>query len=240
MCLSKNENHAEDDGKVKACWDRASTNTCRKNAMKGIKAKFARKDVYDNELALKMTLISVKPDPEVRSDGSKVQVAPGSPIHTARYKLDKFDGSEGHYPSKSPYPHEIHHMIPVRAFYNKFDSDAQQILDKIDYDANNENNLIFLPASLSETKYHVLPWHQRDDFHRPYSDEVRRAATKIESKLNDILSKQKACEVKDVPDSLVKELIEYENLLWNVIVNLGPVSINEASVPDGVNLRALM
>lgn len=88
-------------------------------------------------------------------------------------------------------------------------------------------------------RYHLLPWHQTDDFHRSYSKEVKDAATKIEDKIDELIAAGEPCEIQDPPKNIVAELVEYENLLWKVIVNLGPKSINEIKIPKNKDLGGL-
>lgn len=215
-------NHLKGDGEYKAVWGRSGD--YRKKTMQGIKAKSERKDIYDNEDVLKATLSSIKP----KTDANGNAIIAGSKAHIARYTLDKFTGGS------SPYPNHAHHMIPANAFINQFTTEQREILLKIDYDVNNGNNLIFLPSTLQATRYHFLPWHQTDDYHRKYSKEVKDAATSIEDKINKVLDKQKPCEDgEDPPKDITEDLVKYENDLWNLIVGMGPKSINEIKINSG-------
>jgi TPP-dependent 2-oxoacid decarboxylase len=60
---------------------------------------------------------------------------------------------------------------------------------------------------------------------------IEDSATKIERKLNKLIDKEQPCEIQNPPDDIVDEMVEYENLLWDVIVGLGPKSINKIEVP---------
>ena len=217
-------NHTSAGSDCKARWGRSSD--YRKKTIQGIKEKSERKDVYDNEDVLKATLSNVKPRAEISATGQIKHIASGSKAHIARYKLDKF--IDGH----SPYPNHAHHMIPANAFINRFNSEQKEILWQIEYDVNNGNNLIYLPSTAEATKYHYLPVHTTSDFHAPYSKEIKESATKIRDKVNKMIDQVKPCETQDPPADLVKELVNYENMLWDLIVGLGPVSINEIKIPD--------
>lgn len=215
-------NHLADESQLKARWGRSSN--YRKNAIKGIKAKSARQAIYDDDDTLRITLAQVKPKSQ-KVNGQTVTVKPGSLAHRMLYKLSKFTSGF------DPYPNHAHHMIPANAFINRFKSNEKAILLQIDYDVNNPNNLIFLPANDYCTRYHMLPWHQTDDFHDAYSREVKKSAKKINKKVKKAAAKAEPCKEQDIPDGLEKDLIEYEDLLWDVIVNLGQKSINEVQVP---------
>lgn len=211
-------NHLGDEGDNKGVWGRSSN--YRENTKKGIKAKPDRQKVYDDEAVLQITLSNVSPRPE-----NGKTIASGSSQHVARYKLDKFtDGS-------SPYLNHAHHLIPANAFINQFTSQQQNVLRKIKYDVNNGNNLIFLPATLEATRYHLLPWHQTDDYHRKYSKKVKDSAIEIEKKINEFLSDKTKCETEDPPQDIADEMVQYENQLWDLVIGLGPKSINAISVP---------
>ncbi len=214
--------HLGDEGDNKARWGRSSD--YRKKAMEGIKAKTDRKNRYDSIALLSKTLSNVNPKPEVSATGQQTKIQSGSAAHCARYKLACFISGS------TPYPNHAHHMIPANAFINRFTSDQQNILRKIEYDVNNGNNLIFLPSNYESMRYHLLPWHQTDDFHEPYSDEVKNSAKEIENKINKVLDKAEPCTEQSPPDDLVEEMVIYENKLWNLIVNLGPKSINEIKI----------
>lgn len=210
--------HLSNNGKNIANWTRAKSEKYRASTITGIKAKNDRKNVYDTTKNLEKNLKSIEWD---------IQLAypVGSQKHCNNYKLDKFKADNAY----TPYPNQAHHIIPVNDFLNLFDSDQQEILKKIDYDVNNQNNLIFLPTHKNKyQKVHMLPSHCGG--HPKYSEEVRNAASKIEDAVNEEIDKEEECKTTELSDNIAKEFITYENKIWKDIVDLGPSTINKIIV----------
>ena len=213
--------HLSNNGKNTAHWG-ASHSKYRKSAITGIKAKANRKNVYDNMKNLEKNLKSIE-------WGTNLAYPAGSTQHCNNYKLDKFKADN----AGSPYPNQAHHIIPANDFINFFDSDQQEILRKIDYDVNNQNNLIFLPANDNKyKKIHMLPWHNAPGGHKKYSKQVKSSAQKIKNAVNEEIDKQEKCKAIEISDKITKELVAYENKLWEEIVKLGPSTINKIKIPQ--------
>lgn len=217
--------HLSDGGKYKAVWGQHGD--YRQNTIDGIKAKADRRAVYDNDAILSQTLSSIQPKPSRLPATLGQPIPAGGPEHRSRYKLNQFTARG----AKTPYPNEAHHMIPANSFINKFTTEQKDILYQIEYDVNNKNNLIFLPRSAQFSNVHMLPWHRESDFHEKYSRKVKNYATDIKDSINKILDSAEPCEEQDPPKDLVDQMVDLENTLWDVIVNLGPKSINDVVMP---------
>ena len=214
------ENCLSSTAKYIAVWYRDTD--YRKRSIEAIKSNSERRDVYDNDDLLAFTLENVQPDPAIDPETGK-PVRSGDETHRARYKLDSFTVR----PANKPYPNHTHHMIPARGFFSLFNSDQKEILMRVEYDVNNENNLIILPSLIKCCRYHNLPWHETTNFHSDYNVEVQENARTITKRLNDIIAQQKPCTPEDnIPSDLPDQLYKLENCLWNILVNAGAVSIN--------------
>lgn len=222
--MAEHSIHISSTEKNKAIWGRCAN--YRAQAINYIKSKNERLDVYNNESLLSITLALVQPTPSIDQNTGQT-IKPGSALHRARYTFDNFKDR----PARKPYPNHAHHMIPANSFFNKFEYDQQELLKKISYDVNNGNNLIFLPAIARDCKYHRLPWHETTNGHSNYSTEVKESAITIEQRLNEIIEEKKKCTEEDnVPNDLPKQLQDLENILWNIIINAGTISLDEIKI----------
>ena len=213
--------HMPSNSKIKARWNEGASPEYRQANIDGTKAKRDREDVYNNDEKLQTNLSNI-------TWKKKLKYQPGSKEHCDEYKLDKFKADN----AKKPYDNHSHHMIPKNDFFNRFDSEQQEILWQVDYDVNNGNNMIFLPAKADKFRHvHKLPWHHAAGGHKSYSDKVKDAATEIEDEVNKEIDKLKECESYKISDKIAKSLVQYENNLWKIIVNLGPSTINKIKIP---------
>lgn len=228
--LSKKEKHIVNNTPVKAVLTRASTDVCYSRGHAHISGDAGRSAVYqDGKVIIKyLKFHDVKP--------RKSSVPAGSAAHAAQYMIGS---GENFTRSGAPYYNEAHHLLPINFFYVDvfFDTDALEILKRIEYDVNDGDNFIFLPQSYGKCRHknhggddsyyefaevHGLPNHRVMADHPGYNKLVVKLGNNMAKRLKKIIDEQRPCEDWDPPQDIADELKKHQDLCWKKIVAMGP------------------
>ncbi|WP_052519239.1 AHH domain-containing protein [Archangium violaceum] len=211
--------HLSGAGKQKARLQRSRD--YRKNGYKHIKGNGGRKSVYADLDVIQGALQTLGTG--VRGKG----VTAGSKAHARRYT---FTYGNNFRIGKSPYANQGHHLLPEEAFLDKFfDSNQLRMLQGVDYNINNGENIIFLPARLEDTAFHLLPFHQGR--HPAYTEKVDADMEQVRDVLDKALAKDKKHKQWNPPEDLKDRLMNLQKDYWDMLVAAGPISINEFVKP---------
>ena len=124
-----------------------------------------------------------------------------------------------------PYQNQAHHILVCEVFYDKKWTDEHlNVLLQVDYDINNEENIIYLPQGDKGREYycqyHQLPNHAKG--HKSYSQRLLEACTPIYNLIDKIVQKDKDCEdTEDIREKLYKALKQIESGNFKLLVALG-------------------
>ncbi|WP_194858321.1 AHH domain-containing protein [Myxococcus sp. AB056] len=207
-------------GKLKARLRRSRD--YREKGHKHIKGNGGRNKIYaDLE-----TIQGVLQARGTRVRGDK-RIKPGSLTHARRYT---FVHGQNFKIGQSPYINQAHHLLPEEAFSDKyFDSDQMRMLRGVDYNINNGENIIFLPAVARDSEFHHLPHHSGS--HPGYSDHVKNDMFVVRNELDSALAKDKKHKEWSPPEDVKKVLMKLQSNYWDWVSTAGPISINLFTKP---------
>ncbi|MFP2926518.1 AHH domain-containing protein [Pyxidicoccus sp. 3LG] len=190
----------------------------RKNGVSHISGNEGKRDrVYDNNDKIKAYLKN-------NGIGTRIEGATaGDDQHSAGYHFKHFSAGD----AGKPYPNQGHHILPCELFSRRSDEGGKQggafgteelrVFYRLDYNVNNGNNVIFLPASLNHCSVHQLPYHVGS--HPTYTAQVSKDVEQINAQLKKSL--EKPCEDWTPPESIPEEVKVYEDKYWGFIVVFG-------------------
>ncbi|QDE93583.1 hypothetical protein BHS06_33905 [Myxococcus xanthus] len=207
-------------GKLKARLRRSRD--YRDKGHKHIKGNGGRNKIYANLEVIQGVL---------QARGTRVRgdkrIKPGSLTHARRYT---FVHGQNFKIGQSPYINQAHHLLPEEAFSDKnFDSDQMRMLRGVDYNINNGENIIFLPAVARDSEFHRLPHHMGS--HPAYSAQVVRDMAAVRDLLKSALAKDKKHKEWNPPASVKKELTTLQSKYWDMVSAAGPININLFTKP---------
>lgn len=152
---------------------------------------------------------------------------PGSLTHARRYT---FVHGQNFKIGQSPYINQAHHLLPEEAFSDKyFDSDQMRMLRGVDYNINNGENIIFLPAVARDSEFHRLPHHSGS--HPGYSEHVKNDMDVVRTALDKALAKDKKHKEWNPPTDVKDVLTRLEVKYWHLVSAAGPININLFTKP---------
>ena len=216
MALSSTKAHILLNYGIKAVLYRHSD--YRKNGIRDISGnggKLSR--VYNNNDKVKAYLKN-------NAIGTNVEGATqGDDLHASGYHFHHFSAAN----AGKPYPNQGHHILPCELFSRRseeggkqggvFGTEELRVFYRLEYDVNNGNNVIFLPAFDTHCDVHQLPYHVGS--HPTYTANVSQDMEQINSLLKKSL--EKPCEDWTPPESIPGELRKNEDEYWNWIVLFG-------------------
>jgi hypothetical protein len=136
--------------------------------------------------------------------------------------------------ASKPYVWKAHHMIPGEVFTVMESSTGtdEQIFNDIqyrlllmsDYNINNGNNMIALPANRMDFFQPVHDLLQHPSSHSAYTNRVIKEMKKVSDELEELTDELE----KPHPDVAVKiadDLKTLENKLWKLLINVGKASV---------------
>ncbi|NOK02203.1 MULTISPECIES: AHH domain-containing protein [Myxococcus] len=212
--------HLAGMGKLKARLRRSRD--YRDKGHKHIKGNGGRNKIYaDLE-----TIQGVLQARGTRVRGDK-RIKPGSLTHARRYT---FVHGQNFKIGQSPYINQAHHLLPEEAFSDKnFTSDQMRMLRGVDYNINNGENIIFLPAVARDSEFHRLPHHMGSHpaYSRLVSDDMRR----VRNLLDNALAKDKKHKEWNPPEDVKTELMDFQLDYWDMVSTAGPININLFTKP---------
>ncbi|MBJ6761924.1 AHH domain-containing protein [Myxococcaceae bacterium JPH2] len=177
----------------------------------------ARKNVYQ-DLDVIQGVLQAR-GTRARDKGVKA----GSKAHARRYT---FTYGNNFQLGQSPYVNQGHHLLPEEAFSDKFfDSKQLRMLQGVDYNINNGENIIFLPARQKDTAFHLLPFHQGS--HPDYTRQVNVDMQAVKRALSKALQKDKKHKKWNPPEDLKDKLMKLQEDYWDMLVAAGPIPINK-------------
>ncbi|OJH34179.1 AHH domain-containing protein [Cystobacter ferrugineus] len=213
-------NHLSDAGKLPARLKRSSD--YRDKGYKHIKGNGGRKSVYADLDVIQGVLLTRR-----TTTRDKGVVKKGSRAHARRYT---FTYGNNFQIGKSPYANQGHHLLPEEAFSDKFfDSNQFRMLQGVDYNINNGENIIFLPAREEDTAFHLLPFHQGP--HPDYTRQVDADMQDVKDVLDKALAKDKKHKKWNPPEDLKDKLMKLQEDYWDMLVAAGPIPINKFVKP---------
>jgi A nuclease family of the HNH/ENDO VII superfamily with conserved AHH len=216
MALSATKAHILWNHPMKAVLYR--TREYRKNGITHIEGNGGkRSSVYDNDDKISKHL-------KANDIGTRVEGATaGDALHAAGYHFKHFAADN----AGKPYPNEGHHILPCELFSRRSEEGGKQggvfgteefrVLYRLEYDINNGNNIIFLPALTTDCGIHQLPYHVGS--HPAYTTKVSKDVEQINALLKKSL--EEPCEGWTPPENIPKELKIHEDKYWNWIVIFG-------------------
>jgi HNH/ENDO VII superfamily nuclease len=216
MALSSTKAHILWNYPIKAVLYR--TNDYRENGIShigGNGGKLSR--VYNNDDKIKAYLKN-------HTIGTKIEGAtPGDALHASGYHFNHFRADI----ARKPYPNQGHHILPCELFSRRseeggkqggvFGTEELRVFYRLEYDVNNGNNVIFLPALTKHCDVHQLPYHIGS--HPTYTANVSQDVEQINAQLKKSL--EKPCEDWTPPESIPRQVKKYEDLYWDWIVLFG-------------------
>ncbi|RKH68640.1 AHH domain-containing protein [Corallococcus llansteffanensis] len=205
-------NHLSGAGKLKARLKR--DRDYRNKGYKHIKGNGGRKIVYA-DLEVIQNVLQTR-GTRARDKGVKA----GSRLHARRYT---FTYGSNFQIGQSPYVNQGHHLLPEEAF-SYFDSNQLRMLQGVDYNINNGENIIFLPARQRDSEFHQLPFHQGR--HPAYTEQVDADMDGVRDDLDKALNRDKKHKEWNPPEDLKAKLMNLQKEYWNMLVAAGPISIN--------------
>ncbi|WP_426755753.1 AHH domain-containing protein [Myxococcus sp. Y35] len=213
-------NHLSGMGKQKARLRRSRD--YREKGHQHIKGNGGRNKVYaDLE-----TIQGVLQARGTRVRGDK-RVKAGSLTHARRYT---FVYGQNFKIGQSPYINQAHHLLPEEAFSDKyFTSDQMRMLQGVDYNINNGENIIFLPAVSRDSEFHRLPHHSGS--HPAYSELVKADMIVVRDSLDSALAKDKKHKEWSPPEDVKALLMRLQSDYWNWVSAAGPININLFTKP---------
>lgn len=133
-----------------------------------------------------------------------------------------------------PYSWEAHHLIPAEALKEDgkvFGDKEYQVLLKTDYDINNGNNLIALPASGSDfyQPIHSLLLHPGS--HPDYTTHVKQVVKKLSKELKNLKEDELHPDAVELTSVNLKQI---EDTLWDQIVKMGKLRIQGLEGLEGL------
>lgn len=155
------------------------------------------------------------------------RIKPGSLTHARRYT---FVHGQNFKIGQSPYINQAHHLLPEEAFSDKyFDSDQMRMLRGVDYNINNGENIIFLPAVSRDSEFHRLPYHMGS--HPAYSKRVDADMLAVRKSLDSALEKDKKHKEWNPPTDVKGLLMRLQVKYWTMVSTAGPININLFTKP---------
>ncbi|WP_437605282.1 AHH domain-containing protein [Sorangium sp. So ce834] len=213
--------HADKLAKNKAVLGRQG-NKHRENGHSHISGNGGKRAVYDDLMTIRRGLRMHKPKPIVPKDKS---VQPWSDQHAEGYTFKHFKAAG----ANTPYRNQAQHMIPVEFFSVKsIGADELAVMQKVDYDINNGENIIFLPEHAGKVVIHRLPNHCGS--HPVYNRVVKTEAARLRQRLQKAIDKDKDHTEWNPPEDIPAELKSLQKSLWNLtvrMVGVGLSNINE-------------
>ncbi|RKH11647.1 hypothetical protein D7V97_10695 [Corallococcus sp. CA053C] len=209
--------HLSGAGKLKARLKR--DHDYRNKGYKHIKGSGGRKFVYGN-LEVIQNVLQTR-GTRARDKGVKA----GSRLHARRYT---FTHGNNFQIGQSPYVNQGHHLLPEEAF-SYFESDQLRMLQGVDYNINNGENIIFLPARQRDSEFHQLPFHQGS--HPAYTEQVDEDMEGVRRALDEALKNDKKHKEWNPPEALKDRLMNLQAKYWRMLVAAGPISINKFVKP---------
>ncbi|WIG93266.1 AHH domain-containing protein [Myxococcus sp. SDU36] len=212
--------HLSGMGKLKARLRRSRD--YREKGHKHIKGNGGRNKIYAN-LEIIQEVLQAR---GTRVRGDK-RIKPGSLAHARRYT---FVHGQNFKLGQSPYINQAHHLLPEEAFSDKyFDSDQMRMLLGVDYDINNGENIIFLPALARDSEFHRLPHHSGS--HPAYSAVVSDDMSTVRDLLKTALEKDKKHKEWNPPEDVKTQLMDLQLDYWDMVSAAGPININLFTKP---------
>jgi hypothetical protein len=156
-------------------------------------------------------------------------VTAGSTAHGALYQYNSSrtsrSGKQYNFLSGyMPYQNEAHHLLPVEAVPGAFKGEKRRLLEKLPYNINHGQNIIFLPKRIGDATIHNLPQHSGS--HPKYNTLVKTDLNTVASHLT--AKQQQDCEEEDPPPiAVLNEMIDLQNGYWDLLVKEGAVNINK-------------
>lgn len=219
------DTHIDGSAKLKARLKRSRD--YREKGYKHIKGS-GRKKTYADLDCIQSVLVARG----TRSRDKSVKA--GTKAHARRYT---FTHGNNFQIGQSPYVNQGHHMLPEEALSTNYLTDAQlRMLQGVDYNINNGENIIFLPAQKRDTEFHKLPYHSGS--HPAYTAQVDADMQEVKSSLDEALAKDKKHKKWNPPTDIKNRLMNLQEQYWDLLVKAGPISINKFVKP-AIKKRAI-